>query len=407
MACATAASPTPLSSWAGSGNSSTLVVDGFPCVNGGGAGQINVPNTPYVSVKICAPASTTNCQIIDHVSVDTGSSGLRIVASALQSSLQPGPGGLPLVTTNGGASTLTECEAYVSSYVYGPVVNADVYVAGKLVSGTSMQVLGATNYTAPASCSQQGGTATETTSTFGANGLIGLSFDLADNYALYYDCTGPSGLTCSPNESYAGIPNTASQFDADNNGVLISLPAVASSGSTTEVDGLLVFGIGTQANNTPSSSAVSLANDSNFNDPNYLTFNATSDGSWTTAYLDTGTDAVYFQDPALAQCSSSGAYAVYFCPASTANVVFSLANYGSTTSAYALDYSVVDPSTIGYAMSVLAASNVAGPASTEVTTSDQTIAFGLSTHFGRNIYVLFNGMTGKGLTGTGPVNGID
>ena len=41
-------------------------------------------NILYVNVTICAPGSTTNCQTIDHVQVDTGSQGLRILSSVDQ-----------------------------------------------------------------------------------------------------------------------------------------------------------------------------------------------------------------------------------------------------------------------------------------------------------------------------------
>src|SRR5215475_5398074 len=43
-------------------------------------------NAPYVTVTICAPG-TGNCATIDHVLVDTGSSGLRLLRSAVPASL--------------------------------------------------------------------------------------------------------------------------------------------------------------------------------------------------------------------------------------------------------------------------------------------------------------------------------
>src|SRR5262249_40286643 len=38
------------------------------------------PNIPFISVTVCAPGSAANCQTIDHIEVDTGSWGLRIIA---------------------------------------------------------------------------------------------------------------------------------------------------------------------------------------------------------------------------------------------------------------------------------------------------------------------------------------
>ena len=46
-------------------------------------------NVPFVTVTVCVPGSTTQCQTIDHVTVDTGSSGLRIISSVLSITLPP------------------------------------------------------------------------------------------------------------------------------------------------------------------------------------------------------------------------------------------------------------------------------------------------------------------------------
>src|SRR5581483_9230831 len=55
-------------------------------VNAGPAG--NYFNGAFTSVTICAPG-TSNCQTVDGVLVDTGSSGLRVLSSALSLNLSP------------------------------------------------------------------------------------------------------------------------------------------------------------------------------------------------------------------------------------------------------------------------------------------------------------------------------
>jgi hypothetical protein len=55
--------------------------------NHGGWRPDGVPDLVFTTVTICAPGSTTNCQTIDHVQVDTGSVGLRIISSVLASGL--------------------------------------------------------------------------------------------------------------------------------------------------------------------------------------------------------------------------------------------------------------------------------------------------------------------------------
>ncbi len=68
-----ATTPTPVN------NTLPLVVDTGPSLNGQ---TVGFDNSLYTSVSICNPGTAT-CQTIDHVLVDTGSSGLRILSSAL------------------------------------------------------------------------------------------------------------------------------------------------------------------------------------------------------------------------------------------------------------------------------------------------------------------------------------
>lgn len=394
----------------GSGNVAPLVVDGFPCTAGGTAGDANTGNVPYIAVKICAPGSTTNCQIIDHVLVDTGSTGLRIASSALQSTLQPG-NGLPAIAGRGTSTSLTECETYVDSYVYGPLVTADVYIAGKLVQSANMQVFGPSNYPVPNSCSSQGGISTNTTQAFGANGLIGVSFELQDD-ALYYDCQNANLGGCTADNFYAGLPSTVSQFSSDNNGVTISMPPVIAAGLSTPVVGTLTFGVNTQADNTPTASTIPIANN------DIGEFAAQVGGTWYTAYLDSGTDILYFNDPTDAAleplCPSSNAVnAGLYCPATTQSVPFTFANAGTTASVGSLTYQVANAIDVN-TLTAMAFNNLAGPITTSSTLSDTTIAFGFSLFYGHNVYVLFDTKTapGTGLGGTanstvtGPIDTI-
>jgi hypothetical protein len=393
----------------GSGNVAPLVVDGFPCAAGGTVGGANNANVPYTTVKICAPGSTTNCQIIDHVTVDTGSTGLRIAASALSPSLQPG-NGLPAVAGGAASSSLTECEIYVSSFVYGPVVSADVYIAGKLVKNANMQVFGAPGYTVPDACSNQGGIETDTTQTFGGNGLIGVSFDLLDQ-SYYFDCQTSDQTQCDFNNPYPGLPNLVSQFSSDNNGVVLSLPSVPTAGLSTPVVGTLTFGVSTQTNNTPDPSTLAIAND-----PIMGTFAAQVGSTWYSAYIDSGTFVMFFNDTddtALTPCDSSDYNAGLYCPATPQNIPITFANTGTTTALGSITYQVASADVVN-TPSAIVYSNVAGPIADSSTLNATTMAFGLSSFYGHNMYFLFDSMSapGTGLGGTstttvtGPINGI-
>ena len=64
---------------AAANNVAPIIVDAGP------AGlNFTSTNVPFVTIKVCVPGSTTECQTIDHVTVDTGSSGLRIVSTVLK-----------------------------------------------------------------------------------------------------------------------------------------------------------------------------------------------------------------------------------------------------------------------------------------------------------------------------------
>jgi hypothetical protein len=84
---------------------------------------VGAANTLYTTVTVCQPGSSTNCQTIDHVLVDTGSTGLRLLSSQLKSSLNLPPassGGLPVLN----------CVQFVdNTFMWGPVVTADVVLA--------------------------------------------------------------------------------------------------------------------------------------------------------------------------------------------------------------------------------------------------------------------------------------
>src|SRR5579872_7217010 len=64
-------------------NVQPVLMDDGPIVNGQFVG---FNNSVYTTVIICVPGTTT-CQSIDHVLVDTGSTGLRLPASVVTLSL--------------------------------------------------------------------------------------------------------------------------------------------------------------------------------------------------------------------------------------------------------------------------------------------------------------------------------
>src|SRR5882757_2990435 len=118
-----ALTPTPTAT-----NVASVVVDIGP------AAAVGVVNTPYVSVTICVPG-TNNCQTIDHITVDSGSSGLRVIGSVLAANLT-----LPGAADSAG-QPLAECIAFAHGYSWGAVRTADSQIASRQEGSVPIQLI--------------------------------------------------------------------------------------------------------------------------------------------------------------------------------------------------------------------------------------------------------------------------
>src|SRR5579883_1339802 len=123
-ATGTAATPAALTNFA------TITVDGGPAQLHAGPNGYTADNTPYVSVTLCAPGSTTNCQTIDHVLVDTGSVGLRIFASVINASLLSALSS----ETDAYSNAIGSCYGFVDGYMFGSVRQANFQIGGETVA---------------------------------------------------------------------------------------------------------------------------------------------------------------------------------------------------------------------------------------------------------------------------------
>jgi hypothetical protein len=157
-------------------------------------------NDVLTSVTVCIPGTTT-CQTIPDLLVDTGSSGLRLIASQVQLVL-------PAVTSGG--TPLGECLEFVDSYVWGPVVSADVAIADEQATAVPIQLLGSPAFAGPpALCSSSGLPENDTVESLGANGILGIGLFTSDcgtvctsqgpqePPAIYFRCPSPSA-PCTP-----------------------------------------------------------------------------------------------------------------------------------------------------------------------------------------------------------------
>jgi hypothetical protein len=293
-------------------------------------------NTLFTTVTVCTPGSTTNCQTIDHIQVDTQSFGLRILAPALTLAL-------PVQSAANGGSLL-ECTAFVDGYSWGPVALADVQISGESASSVPVQVIGDTNFSnVPASCSGQAPTEEDTIAAFGANGILGIGvFDqdcgtgcatTVDN-GLYYTC---SSTLCQPTAVPLAqqVTNPVSLFATDNNGSIIVLPSVAAQGAAT-LTGSLIFGIDTQTNNASGTETMLTV------DPQSGYLTAVFNGqSLTMSFIDSGSNGIYFTDTSIVQCTDP---AQFYCPAGTLNLTVTL--QGSNSVAGEIGFTIGNAQTL-------------------------------------------------------------
>jgi Protein of unknown function (DUF3443) len=363
-ACGGGSSSTPAQTIAASGGNVASIT-----VNGGPTG--NYVDAGFTSVTVCVPGTTT-CQTIDGVLVDTGSSGLRILSSVLT---------IPLPQQTSGGSPVVECFPFVSGYTWGPVQTADVEMASEKASSVPIQVLSDTDFTAPASCTDNGASS-DTLESLGANGIVGVGLSTQDcgsycetvqtaagDINLYYECT--STTTCQPiGESLAQqVPNPVSLFATDNNGIIIELPTV-SGGEEASVSGSLVFGIGTQSNNALGGATVYTANASgNFT----TTYNGTTDSE---SFIDSGSNG-YFFFSSITPCPNTSDAPGFYCPSGVENL--SATNQGANGTSGTVNFSIANAeilfNTPDFAYSDLGGTYPTG-----------AFDWGLPFFFGRNVY---------------------
>jgi hypothetical protein len=356
-------------------------------VSAGPAG-VNAINTLYTSVTVCLP-STTTCQTIDNIQVDTGSYGLRLVSEAVTLSL-------PVATAASGGA-LVECTEFVDGYSWGPVAHVDLKISGETAAAVPVQLIGDSRYpTAPGDCSSGAPAAENTVVSFGANGILGIgpfaqdcgAFCAADipEPIQYYGCT--TAIECQGTlvPVTAQVQNPVTLFTTDNNGTIISLPSVASAGAAN-VAGSLIFGVDTESNNALGSETVVPVSE-----VGYVT--TVFDGqTLAESFVDSGSNATYFEDSSITQCpGGSGAdISDFYCPSSP------------TTLTAAFERS--DNSTVN-ASFLVANANAAGstvtayPGLAGTNPTSGSFDWGLPFFFGRRVANVIEGATTS--SGTGP-----
>lgn len=289
-----------------------------------GQGVEGVANIPTVSVTICAPGTST-CQTVANVQVDTESFGLRLASSAVSQVL----GSLPQQKVAG--STVAECTTFADGSAWGTIRTADVKIAGETAASLPMQIIGDLPQSAVATGNCSSGTLESTPGDLGANGILGIGVAPNDCGAAcasgstsgsnYYVCPGNTNCTPTLIPIAQQVTNPVAKFAGDNNGVILSMPAIGASGQSS-VSGTLTFGIGTQANNALPGNVTKLGTNP-FGD-----VNATFGGNPIAAFFDSGSNAYFFTDSTIQNCSSNS----FYCPPATITRNVTVASYDAATS---------------------------------------------------------------------------
>jgi len=352
-------------------------------VNGGPVG--NYDDAAFASVTVCVPGTST-CQTIDGVLVDTGSSGLRILSSALTVAL-------PQQKASDG-NPVAECLTFLGSFTWGPVQTADVQIGGEKASAVPIQVLSDTDFPLPdkSSCKSSGFNSADTLQTLGANGILGVGLFAQDcgggcvnstGPGLYYKC--PSSGCVPTDEALAEqVANPVALFASDNNGVIVELPAV--SGAEASVSGSLVFGIGTQSNNGLGGATVYTA-------PGFVFTTTYSGHTYPGSFVDSGSNGLFFANTTgIVECSTDMGF---YCPSTTLNL--SATNQGANGASGPVNFSIANAQTLFSNANDHAFGDLGGPTPTS---NADYFDWGLPFFFGHNVFTAIEGKSTPG--GAGP-----
>lgn len=337
-------------------------------------------NAPCVSLTIC-DSNNSNCSTINNVLVDTGSYGLRIFSSTINSNTI---NSLTSITDNN-SNPVGECVSYGDgSQNWGGVYKSNIQLSSDSIApNVPIQIIDANFQNKPAACYN----AASDPTTFGYNGVLGVGVYIADG-GSYYSC--PTSGTCTSYQMPTAqqVSNPIAFLPSNNNGLTISFNGVSNNGSSN-VTGILNFGVNTNSQNTISAANIYPATYQS----GLPTFNSTYNSNSYYSFLDTGTNTLSLSNSGLTTCASP--YTSWLCPSNTTTL--NIGNYNSQNNL------INSPISIANAFNLLNSNNSAFNNIGTVIPSGiggQFIDYGLPFFYGKNIQIVFNGSNSN--IGTGP-----
>ncbi|MFT4102292.1 MAG: DUF3443 family protein [Burkholderiaceae bacterium] len=361
-------------------------------IDGGPSG--NAVNVPFVSLTICTPGSTTQCQTIDHILLDTGSTGLRLISSVLTGAATPA------AHDTAAGAPLAECFAYVDGTVWGRLAKLDVEFGGERLSSVPVHLIG-DQTSAELPDSDCPGPYQNTVADFGANGILGISTFLQDcgtqcaaavSSSYYFRCPA-DGCVKTTVALADQVNNPAALLAGDNNGVIVTLPSVPAGGAS-KATGALILGINTRDNNALAATTPILTLS-----PTTGYLSATYKGATlVNSFFDTGSNFYFFNDSSIPECTASD-YDRFYCPLSPQSISTTVTGGNGVTNT--VSFSLVNAYTVHQANWLNDVFDGFGVTSSLASSFD----FGAPFFFGRSVYTAFEGEDGAATNVVGGVAG--
>ena len=296
----------------GQGTSPTSGAPNALAISIGTSGVCTTINVLCGAVTICQPG-TNNCQTVSDLLIDVGSVGLRVFGSVLATPLEQ--------SVDAQGRPLGVCAFFADGTTsWGPVQLADVVLGEAQAVRTPIQVISPTfggQSVAVNPCNDMVDADPQET---GFNGILGIGLFKQDcgpvcvansNNTLYFSCTGGSCAgTAVPLANQ--VQNPIWLLPSGNNGLVLTLPNVPSTGART-VSGSLILGIDTAANNTPAPGISVLLTDAN----GFIT-TVYKGSTLAQSIIDSGSNGFFFPDASLPDCAAP--LDPFYCPSNPVNL---------------------------------------------------------------------------------------
>ena len=371
-------------------NVADLLVDSGP--DGAGVNRL------YTSVTICKPGSITLCKTIDHVLVDTGSVGLRLLASEVSADLQ-----LSAATSTDG-NVLLGCANFLDgSFAWGPLTIADVKLGGLTAANTTVQLVGHSAYDRFQTRCSESGEPIITASDLGANGILGVGHSKQDcgsaceaqgrrsaRNGKYFSCVNPacSSVAGTTLEIDKQLQQVVARFPTDNNGFAIQMDSVPNAGAATAT-GKMIFGLGTRTNNYFPTLRVLATTSQGYLYGALSSNSLMATGNFPNTFLDTGSNGIFF-DANLPNCTpphNSG----FYCP--LADIAFNVVLGSAGAVQVGGSFTLTNPA------ASFQKGNAALPTLGGSMGAPELLDLGLPFFYGKTVVI---GIDGMSATGVGP-----